>query len=117
MGGALPLGYDRHPDPQRRELIVNPTEAEVARTIFTLYADLGNLRLVEIEAARRGLRPKSVATPSGHVRGVSPFTRGQLHYLLTNPVYIGRIRHKDRPTPDCMPRSSRRSSGTGCRPS
>ncbi len=94
MGGALPLGYDRHPDPQRRELVVNPTEAEVARKLFTLYADLGNLRLVEIEAARLGLRPKSVVTPSGHVRGVSPFTRGQLHYLLTNPVYIGRIRHK-----------------------
>ena len=29
MGGSLPLGYDRHPDPQRRELVVNPTEAEV----------------------------------------------------------------------------------------
>jgi site-specific DNA recombinase len=95
MGGSLPLGYDRHPDPQRRELVVNPTEAEVARRLFTLYADLGNLRLVEIEAARLGLRPKSVITPSGLVRGVSPFSRGQLHYLLTNPVYIGRIRHKE----------------------
>jgi len=95
MGGALPLGYDRHPDSQRRELVVNPAEAEVARTLFTLYEDLGNLRLVEIEAARLGLRPKSVVTPTGHVRGVSPFTRGQLHYLLTNPVYIGRIRHKE----------------------
>jgi site-specific DNA recombinase len=95
MGGSLPLGYDRHPDPQRRELVVNPIEAQVARTLFTLYADLGNLRLVEIEAARRGLRPKSVITPSGLVRGVSPFSRGQLHYLLTNPVYIGRIRHKE----------------------
>jgi site-specific DNA recombinase len=95
MGGSLPLGYDRHSDPQRRELVVNPTEAQVARTLFTLYSDLGNLRLVELEAARLGLRPKSVVTPSGHVRGVSPFTRGQLHYLLTNPVYIGRIRHKD----------------------
>lgn len=99
MGGTLPLGYDRHPDPQRRELVVNPTEAEVARTLFTLYADMGNLRLIEIEAARLGLRPKSVVTPSGHVRGVSPFTRGQLHYLLTNPVYIGRIRHKDQTYP------------------
>lgn len=94
MGGSLPLGYDRHPDPQRRELVVNPIEAEVAKMLFTLYEDLGNLRLVEIEAARLGLRPKSVVTPSGHVRGVAPFTRGQLHYLLTNPVYIGRIRHK-----------------------
>lgn len=99
MGGSLPLGYDRHPDPQRRELVVNGAEAEVVKALFTHYAELGNLRLVEIEAARLGLRPKSVVTPSGHVRGVSPFTRGQLHYLLTNPVYIGRIRHKDKSYP------------------
>ena len=88
MGGALPIGYDRHPDAQRRELVVNPVEAEVVRTLFSLYDELGNLRLVELEAARLGLRPKSVVTPSGHVRGAAPFTRGQLHYLLTNPVYI-----------------------------
>ena len=99
MGGPLPLGYDRHPDPQRRELVANPVEAEVARQLFTLYDALGNLRLVEIEAVRLGLRPKSVVTPSGHVRGMSPFTRGQLHYLLTNPVYIGRIRHKEQSYP------------------
>lgn len=103
MGGALPLGYDRHPDPQRRELVVNPVEAEVVRTLFTLYDELGNLRLVELEAARLGLRPKSVVTPSGHVRGAAPFTRGQLHYLLTNPVYIGRIRHKDQTYPGQHP--------------
>ena len=95
MGGALPLGYDRHADPQRRELVVNEGEAEVVRTLFRLYADLGNLRFVETEAARLGLRPKSMTLPSGQVRGAGPFTRGQLHYLLTNPVYIGRIRHKD----------------------
>jgi len=99
MGGALPLGYDRHPDPQRRELVVNLVEAEVVRTLFSLYDELGNLRLVELEAARLGLRPKSVVTPSGHVRGAAPFTRGQLHYLLTNPVYIGRIRHKEQTYP------------------
>jgi len=60
MGGALPLGYDRHPDPQRRELVVNPAEAEVVKMLFRLYADLNNLRLVEVEAERRGLRPKTL---------------------------------------------------------
>lgn len=28
MGGNVPLGYDAHPDPTRRELVVNPAEAE-----------------------------------------------------------------------------------------
>jgi site-specific DNA recombinase len=103
MGGALPLGYDRHPDPQRRELVVNSAEASVVHNLFNLYDELGNFRLVETEALRLGLRPKSVRTPSGHVRGASPFTRGQLHYLLTNPVYIGRIRHKDQTYPGLHP--------------
>jgi len=103
MGGALPLGYDRHPDPQRRALVVNPLEAEVVKELFHLYADLGNLRLVENEAARRGLRPKSGISPSGRVRGAAPFARGQLHHLLTNPVYIGRIRHKDQSYPGQHP--------------
>ena len=95
MGGALPLGYDRHPDPQRRELVVNPVEAKVVDMLFRLYAGLGAMRLVEIEAERRGLRPKTLVSRTGRVRGGSPFARGQLHHLLTNPVYIGRIRHKE----------------------
>lgn len=106
MGGSLPLGYDRHPDPQRRELVVNPTEAGGVRTLFHLYDRLGNLRLVEVEAERQGLRPKAVAPrnlASTRIRGRSPFTRGQLHHLLTNPVYIGRIRHKDQTYPGQHP--------------
>lgn len=79
MGGCLPLGYERHSDPQRRELVVNPSEATVVQKLFSLYDELGNLRLVEAEAARLGLRPKSGVARSGLVRGTSPFTRGQLH--------------------------------------
>lgn len=103
MGGTLPLGYDSHPDPQRRELVVNSIEAEAVLQLFTLYDTLGNLRLVELEAARRGLRSKALASPSGRRSGGFAFTRGQLHYLLTNPVYIGRIRHKDQSYPGLHP--------------
>jgi site-specific DNA recombinase len=95
MGGTLPLGYDRHPDPQRLELVLNPVEAETVRKLFDLYADMGNLRLVEIEARSLELRSKATASTSGRRSGGSFFTRGQLHYLLRNPLYTGRIRHKD----------------------
>ena len=64
MGGALPLGYDRHPDPQRRELVVNPIEADVVKTLFSLYAELGNLRRGEVEAEKLRLRPKAGLSPS-----------------------------------------------------
>ncbi|MEZ5756325.1 MAG: recombinase family protein [Paracoccaceae bacterium] len=60
MGGTLPLGYDRHPDPQRRELVLNPVEADAVIQLFTLYDSLGNLRLVELEATRLGLRSKAM---------------------------------------------------------
>ncbi|MGB8813050.1 MAG: recombinase family protein, partial [Paracoccaceae bacterium] len=103
MGGTLPLGYDRHPDPQRRELVVNADEAGTVRQLFDLYARLGNLRLVEAEADRLALRPKIGITPAGLHRGAGPFTRGQLHYLLMNPVYIGRIRHKENTYPGQHP--------------
>lgn len=95
MGDSLPLGHDRHPDPQRRELVVHPVAAEVVGRLFRLYADLGNLRRVEMEAARLGLRSKAEVSATGRTRDGSLFTRGQLHYLLTNPVYIGRIRRKE----------------------
>ncbi len=94
MGGTLPLGYDSHPDPQRRELAVNTAEAEVVRTLFRLYDETPNLRRVEIAVAQLGLRPKGRKTDTAERSAAKLFSRGQLHYLLTNPVYIGRIRHK-----------------------
>ena len=33
MGGLAPLGYDPHPDPTRRELVVNDAESEIVRRI------------------------------------------------------------------------------------
>ena len=103
VGGTLPLGYDRHPDPQRRELVVNPAGAEIVRALFRLYAEHANLRLVETEAHRLGLRSKALSTRSQPPRSGGSFTRSQLHCLLTNPVYIGRIRHKDLSYPGLHP--------------
>ena len=94
MGGSLPLGYDRHTDPLRRELVLNPAEADVVRTLFQLYDATPNLRIVETEAARLGLQPKAKAGEPAPVSQARRFSRGQLHYLLTNPTYLGRIRHR-----------------------
>jgi DNA invertase Pin-like site-specific DNA recombinase len=94
MGGLVPLGYDKNPDPKRRGLVVDEGEAESVRTLFRLYAEHACLRRVADEAARRGIRSKARVFASGKTRGGGPFSRGQIHFLLTNPVYIGRIRHK-----------------------
>ncbi|SLN76479.1 recombinase family protein [Roseisalinus antarcticus] len=103
MGGTLPLGYDRHPDKDRRELVVNPTEAETVRALFQLYADAPNLKTLEIAAHQRGLRPRQGRLASGRAHTPPTFSRGQLHYMLTNPVYRGRIRHKEKVYPGKHP--------------
>ncbi|MCL5778703.1 recombinase family protein [Limibaculum sp. FT325] len=95
MGGLVPLGYDRHPDPKRRGLVVNADEAEAVATIFQLYDAHGCLRVVTEEAARLGIRSKRRVFASGATRGGAVLSRGQVHFLLTNPVYQGAIRHKD----------------------
>ena len=43
----------------------------------------------------RGWRTKEWTTKKGTTRGGSRFNKANLHSLLTNPVYIGKVRHKD----------------------
>ena len=94
MGGLPPLGYDPHPDKLVRSLVVNEPEAAVVRTFFDLYRRLGNLRQVENEAKRLGLLSKRRVDKTGRVSGDRALSRGQIYYLLTNPIYKGEIRHK-----------------------
>lgn len=99
MGGNLPLGYDRHPDPKARTLVVNPDEAATVRRLFDLYAEHGCLRQVAERAETEGLRSKRRAWRDGSASGGGTLSRGQIYYLLRNPVYLGKIRHKDRTWP------------------
>jgi len=91
-------------------LKIVPEEAETVRTLYGLYLRHRSILAVVFHANRLGLRGKLKAkkqkqpdkqcaadtTPSSDrdASGV-PFERAALHYLLTNPVYAGRIRHKD----------------------
>ena len=94
MGGTVPLGYDPHPDPLQRSLVPNPDEAVTVQALFALYESCGSLVDLEAAAKARGLVSKRRVSADGTVKGGQPLSRGQLHYLLTNPVYRGQIRHK-----------------------
>ena len=96
IGGMVPLGYDGDPDPNVRGLVVNAVEANVVGTLFDLYDQLGCLRLVEDEADRPGIRSKFRVFASGKTRGAARLTRGMIHHLLTNPIYLGQIRDKEK---------------------
>ena len=95
MGGVPPLGYRVHD----RKLVIVDTEAEIVRTIFRRYADLGSVRLLKEELAARGVASKSWTSASGRRWGGKPFARGALYLLLQNRVYRGEIIHKQQSYP------------------
>lgn len=96
MGGLVPLGYDKHPDPKARTLIATDPEAKTIKTLFELYDQLGCLRRVEDKAKALGLRSKARAFASGRKSGGGTLSRGQIYHVLTNPIYLGKIRHKEK---------------------
>jgi len=92
MGGSVPLGY--HPD--GRTLKIDETEAETIRTLFDLYLKLGTLRDVKERAEDLDLRSRRRERAGGRISGGTHFDRGHLQHILSNPVYAGRIRHKQK---------------------
>jgi site-specific DNA recombinase len=91
MGGWVPIGYDR----KDRTLTVNQDEAETVRTIFELFLKLRNVRKVQAELARLKLTTKPYPISTGKILGGLPFSRGHIYRILSNPLYIGEIAHKD----------------------
>jgi site-specific DNA recombinase len=90
MGGVPPLGY-RIED---RKLVIVDREAEIVRSIFRRYADLGSVRLLKQELDARGINSKAWTSPSGRIIGGKLFSRGALYLILQNRTYLGEIVHK-----------------------
>ena len=91
-GGMPLLGYDV--DPRSSKLVVNEPEARQVRTIFGLYLKQRGLIPVVQELQRRGWKTKRWQTRKGRERGGLAFTKTNLHHLLTNVVYLGKVKHK-----------------------
>lgn len=82
MGGQVPLGYDL----KERNLYVNEKQASLVRKIFDTYLKVRSvIKLIEI------LNRDGDKTKAGN-----NFTRGMLYFLLANPLYIGKIKHKSK---------------------
>jgi site-specific DNA recombinase len=91
MGGVTPLGYEA----ENHKLIVKPDEARTVHLIYKRYLELGSVRRLKEDLDREGIRSKLRIYEDGTHAGGLPFARGALYALLSNPVYIGEIRHKD----------------------
>ena len=90
MGGVVPLGYEA----RERRLFINPAEAEVVRQIFRRYLELGCVRLLKEELDRGGVVSKSRTSANGKRQKGYSFSRGALYVVLSNPLYIGEVRHR-----------------------
>jgi site-specific DNA recombinase len=90
MGGVPPLGYDV----RERRLVVNPEEAETVGYIYQRYQELGSVRELSRELADRGIVSKVRVSQKGIRSGGCHFSRGALYELLSNPLHIGEIRHR-----------------------
>jgi site-specific DNA recombinase len=95
MGGVPPLGYRV----QDRKLVIVDSEAELVRSIFRRYAELGSVRLLKAELEAQGRKSKSWTSAAGRVIGGKPFSRGALYLMLRNHTYRGEIVHNGQSHP------------------
>ncbi|MEM8540419.1 MAG: recombinase family protein, partial [Pseudomonadota bacterium] len=58
--------------------------------------ELGSVNKLSQEANRIGLTTRTYKQTNGAERKTAPFGRGNLYHLLSNPIYIGKIRHQDK---------------------
>src|SRR5271169_6926132 len=90
MGGCPSMGYDICD----RRLVVNQAEAETVRQIYQRYLKTGSVPKLKKALDRDGVVSKIRVSRKGNRSGGQSFSRGALYELLSNPIYIGEIRHK-----------------------
>jgi site-specific DNA recombinase len=90
MGGCPSIGYDVCD----RRLVVNQAEATTVRQIYQRYLKTGSVPKLKKGLDRDGVVSKIRVSRKGIRSGGQSFSRGALYELLSNPIYIGEIRHK-----------------------
>ena len=96
MGGRIPLGYRL----EDRKLLIDERSADHVRQLFNRYLDLGSVNELTREInAHAKLQATMVTNEAG--QGTAPWhgkpmSRGHLRHVLSNPLYIGKLRHRDR---------------------
>ncbi|MBX3575448.1 MAG: recombinase family protein [Mesorhizobium sp.] len=114
MGGTVPLGYYV----QNRKLLISEPEASFVRSLFSRYLEVKSAPKLaaqisrEANAARMSEAASSELDVEGGTEradqnggsrvavvcnryGTRPMSSGMLYKLLANPLYIGKVRHKD----------------------
>lgn len=90
MGGAVPLGYRV----QDRALCVVEVEAEFVRALFRRYLETGSVVRLKTVLDAEHVRSPVRISGTGRMIGGASISRGHLYCILSNPIYVGRLRHK-----------------------
>lgn len=98
MGGHAPLGYDR----VDKKLVVNLQEAEIVRSLFRRYLELGTVAALQRDQTLKA-QLANTKVRSGKQAGRERYGRSALYNLLRNEAYIGRVPHKDKWFPGLHP--------------
>lgn len=90
VAAAPPYGYDKYKLPKQKgfSLKINESEANMVKMIFNLYLNGKGLVFISNKLNEMGFKPH---------RG-NKFSKSTIQYILTNPVYIGKIRYTDKAT-------------------
>jgi site-specific DNA recombinase len=99
VGGNLPLWYEI----KDGKIAVVEEEAELVRSIYRRYLELGSVNELVRDLRERNIRTKSRKLSTGRTRGGIPFGRGALYYLLNNHFYIGEVKYKNEILPGEQP--------------
>jgi site-specific DNA recombinase len=99
VGGNLPLGYEM----KDGKIAIVEEEAELVRSIFRRYLELGSVNELLRDLRERNIRTKTRQLSTGTTRGGIPFGRGTLYYVLSNHFYIGKVRYKNEILPGEQP--------------
>ena len=99
VGGMVPLGYEL----KDGKLIIVEREADLVRTIFRRYLELGSVNRLVADLKLRNVRSKIRKLSNGSIRGGVPFTQGPLFYMLRNRFYVGEVRFRNEICPGPQP--------------
>lgn len=90
VGAAAPYGYEKYKLPKQKgySLKINEYEANMVKLIFNLYSNGKGLVFICNELNRLGYKPHRS----------NEFTKSSISHILSNPVYIGKIKYTDRAT-------------------
>lgn len=90
VGTAAPYGYETYKLPKQKgySLKINEEEAKMVKLIFNMYCNGSGIKSIAKELDKLGYKPH---------RG-KKFANSTISYILTNPIYIGKIKYEDKAT-------------------